>query len=178
MAEPGPPCHPQVQTVSGSAAWPSTAILCPRHSVLRTVGRNGGRRNFHPLKCSRSWAHYPVAILLCSKSCQAYSRCLMHVFLFPAPSLSFLGQEQVCGLLCMFGGSALKAVNGMGLGFWAPARSPFSDWFGLGHLLGEKEEGGPFGFSRLAGCFWQRVGRLECGCFAERCPVASMRRCC
>lgn len=73
-----------------------------------------------------------------------------------------------------FGRSALKAVNGMGLGFWAPACSSFSDWFGLGHLLGEKEEGKPFGFGRLAGCFWQQMGRLECGCFAERCPVTSI----
>lgn len=78
----------------------------------------------------------------------------------------------------LFGRSDLRAVSGMGLGFWSPACSSFSDWFWLGHLLEEKEGGRPFGLGRLAGCFWQQMGRLERGCFAERCPVASIRRCC
>lgn len=61
----------------------------------------------------------------------------MCVSLLPAPSLSFLGQEQACGLLCpIWPLASLKAVNVPG------AHSALPDWLGPGHLLAEEEEGG------------------------------------
>lgn len=90
----------------------------------------------------------------------------MHVFLFPAPSLSFLGQEQACGLLCPFGLSALKAVNGMGLGFWAPPALPSQ--IGLGGATcweRRKKEGhlASVGLQDASGNRWEgwNVGALQ-----------------
>lgn len=62
-------------------------------------------------------------VLSCFRSYQPYSRCLMHVFLLPAPSQNVLGQRQAYGPLWLIWPlSFLKAMSGLRLEFcpWGP----------------------------------------------------------
>ena len=124
-----------------------------------------GRRNFHPLKCARPWARCSVSVLSCSRTYQAYSRCLMRVSLLPAPSLSFLGQEQACGLLCpIWPLASLKAVNVP----WGPLCLTRLAWAGppAGREGGRRKVEGHLasaGLQNISGNRWEglNVGALQ-----------------